>query len=142
MSRKYKGVQPTECGNKIKFDIRINGERIRPVKVIKPTKAGLEQAEKIWYAIQHDIDNGKLDITKYFPRSKIAKRLNRNNGNHTTIGELLDRYLHHSKSELAYSTWKNYKTSILNILIPEFGDIPASHLKQSHIQDWKAKYST
>lgn len=142
MPRKYKGVQPTECGNKIKFDIRINGERIRPVKAIKPTKTGLEQAEKMWYAIQHDIDNGNLDISKYFPRSKIAQRLNKNNGNHTTVGELLDRYLRHSKSELAYSTWTNYKTSILNILIPEFGDIPASNLKQSHIQDWKAKYSS
>lgn len=142
MPRKYKGVQPTECGNKIKFDIRINGERIRPVKAIKPTKAGLEQAEKIWYAIQHDIDNDNLDISKYFPRSKIAQRLNKNNGNHITIGELLDRYLRHSKSELAYSTWQNYKTSILNILIPEFGDIPASKLKRSHIQDWKTKYHT
>lgn len=145
MARKFKGIKATPCGNKTIFNFSYNGKRHRITKAIKPSSQGLHRAEQKWFVLNEAIDNGRGDeaIIELFPNSKLAKKIQENNGDYITVEYLLDRYLQvDSVYEIDPTTRSKYKPIILNILIPAFGEIPVTQLKRSDIEDWKARYHT
>jgi integrase len=53
-----------------------------------------------------------------------------------TVGDLLERYL--SAAELGGKTRERYRGIVDDVLVPEFGDLLASRLRPSAVQEWQS----
>lgn len=131
----YSGVRSR--GKGIEIDFMYQGIRCRETVPVNPTKSALKEQARKREVILYEIHQGKFDYSKHFPNSKKAKELSNRKGYFVTIKELLENYLHESRSQKALSTWNDHRKSVDNILIPQFGHLSVSDLKLFHIREWE-----
>jgi len=135
MAKKHSGVRP-KSNSSIEIDFYYRGIRCRETIRLKPTPQNLNYAAKRKAKIEVDIAHGTFDYAKEFHDSRRAKLFAKKPGDVITVGEYLTEWLDSIKESVKASTFHNYKKTINNRLIPEFGDKKLSELEVSHVKDW------
>jgi len=121
-------------GKSIQIDFYYLGKRCRETLKIEPTKPNLAFARGLKTTIQHEIAIGTFSYTKHFPNSKNA-RLGSKSTN-KTVSQALDEYIKASKRTLEKSTWRDYYSSIVHHLKPQFGEMLLVDVTSSTIKTW------
>ncbi|GGX55480.1 integrase [Saccharospirillum salsuginis] len=103
---------------------------------MSPTKPNINAAKLKLGAIQHDIAMGTFDFGRYFPNSKHALRLGNSQKQLITIDRLLNDWLKRVKDRTAYSTLRDYSSSVRFHLIPKFGSRKIGDLKSTEVEEW------
>jgi hypothetical protein len=96
---KYTGIKASE--NTIQLDFIVNGVRFRETLKVKPTQAALKHANTIRENIRLEDALGKLDLLKYFPNSKKARKVSINQSKYMTVEKLLNDFLKRKQKSCA-----------------------------------------
>lgn len=121
-------------GDSIYLDFYYQGIRQRPSLGLKPTKANILHAQRLFAAIELDIAMGKFDFSERFPNSKKAISINKTQN--ITISQALDDYMRSAQRTLEKSTIKGYNSAIEFYLKPNFGHIKLTDLTASDVKAW------
>ncbi|NHA14631.1 Arm DNA-binding domain-containing protein [Thioalkalivibrio sp. XN279] len=132
---KKRGVRPAS-DTSIEIDFMYRGMRCRERINLEPSKANLNHASLMRRRILDEIALGTFEYGAHFPDSPRARSLARNPSSVITVGEALEAYLEDNRTALAYSTWLDYRNSILNQLIPALGHLTLDELKRSHVREF------
>ncbi len=135
MGRKFTGVQATSKTS-IEIAFTYRGVRCRERIKHKPTPANLKAASRHREAVLDAIAHGTFDYSVTFPDSPRAILFSLIPGRAITIKDYLDGWLKQTSARLKTSTWKDYRKTVNNHLIPAFGHIRLSELKRTHIKEW------
>ena len=125
-------------GNSIILSFTYQGERFRETLSIPPTIPNIKAANRKREGILFEIQMGKFEYLDHFPNSKKAIEIKRTNPNQIIIERALNEWLKRTQNRIAKSTLRGYLSAINYYLIPQFGDIPLSELKATHVKDWLA----
>ncbi|MBN6740112.1 DUF3596 domain-containing protein [Acidithiobacillus sp. MC6.1] len=128
--------EASESSIEVTFTYR--GKRCRERLRLKPTPANLKRAIRFREAVLQAIATGTFDYRVSFPESKNAAQFADRKGDTLSVADFLDAWLKRQRSLLKSSTWNDYYKTIVNHLIPAFGDNILSDLKRSTIREWCA----
>jgi len=132
-AKKYPGIT-IRSKSSIQIAFNYKGIWHRVTLKYEATPSGLKAAVGKRASIIKAISDGTFDYAKEFPNSKHAAKYG--DTCNITIEEALNKRLQWVHAKREYSTFKDYKNSILNHLIPEFGCLTLSELKVRHITSW------
>lgn len=134
----------------IEISFSYNGKRCRERIPLPPTATNLKRAEQHRARILFEISQGAFDYAQVFPNSPRAAKYannsdeNTNNSDENTdssddikkIGKYLETWLERKKKHIAASTYREYRLTVNNLLIPKFGKEDLSLLERQPIKDW------
>ena len=109
-------------------------ERIK----LAPNDKNLKYAHRLKSEIVNSIARGTFDYSEFFPGSKMARKLSSLPGATITVKDFLKQYLITIKNSHARSTYLDYKNSVNNFLIPQFGSLYLTELKRAQVSAWIA----
>jgi integrase len=135
MGGKYDGVRAASKSS-IEIDFYYHGKRCRERIKLKPTATNLKRAERHRAAILDAIYSGTFDYNTTFPNSKNKPTSTRITAQEHLLAFHLANWLRNIKKHIAASTFDDYRKTVNNILIPEFGDIAIQDFRKSHVKDW------
>ncbi|MBV8271914.1 MAG: tyrosine-type recombinase/integrase [Cupriavidus sp.] len=138
MGRDGRGVRKvSDSSVQISFTYRgvICRERLR----IKPTTAGLKQAELIRAEVLLSIARGTFNYAKAFPESPRAATFAEFKGEIKTVEDYLENWLERQQRFLKASTVDGYRKVVSYLLIPKFGKKRLSELTRADFRDWLDK---
>ncbi|PTQ86936.1 Arm DNA-binding domain-containing protein [Nitrosomonas ureae] len=137
MGGKYPGVRESSDSS-IEIDFYYKGQRCRERLPIKPSPANLKKAAQHRAAILNAIDAGTFDYSFTFPNSKNAEKFKPDPiaGYGRTVSDALKVYIECARTSLAQSTWRDYRNSIMNHLIPSLGSINLRELTRADIKNF------
>lgn len=130
-----KGIRAASTGS-IEIHFMYRGVRCRERIKLQPTKPNLAYAARLKRQIEDEIARGEFEYRHHFPDSPRAKTLARQPGAAITVAEALGDYLEEAKAWLARSTWLDYRNSIQNHLIPEFGQLQIDELTRARVRSY------
>lgn len=135
MGRGGKGWRrASETSYEISFTYR--GQRCRERVALKPSPANDRRIERHRAAVLDAIERGTFDYAYTFPESKRAEEFVERRGQVVTVKDYLDQWLKRVEPHLKASTHTDYKKTINNHLIPQFGDKRLTELKRPDIREW------
>ncbi len=114
------------------------GQRCRERIALKPSSANDRSIDRHRSAILDAIARGTFDYAYTFPDSKNLPQFVDRQGQIITIKQYLDAWLKQQKDHTSASTWNDYRKTINNHLIEEFGDLKLTELKRPIIREWCA----
>lgn len=138
MGRNGSGVRRASA-NSIEITFTYRGVRCRERIGLKPTPANLKSAERHRAAILDAIAKGTFNYRETFPDSKKAILFASSKGEVVSLGTYLAEWLERERSHTKISTWRDYRRTVENVLIPAFGDIKLADFRRTHVRDWAAK---
>lgn len=119
----------------------VNGDRYRESLGLKVSKPNLKHAEQKLQAIKYEISIGNFDYLQHFPNSRKAADFRKKSGSTLLVSDLLNDWLKRMNDKCAYSTLKDYASSVNYHLIPRFGALSVSEVNPSLINEWLAELS-
>lgn len=135
MGGKYPGVRESSDSS-IEIDFYYKGKRCRERLAIKPSPANLKKASLHRAAILSAIDTGTFDYAFTFPNSKNAEKFAPSS---YSVKSYLVEWLENKKPVLKASTHNDYAKTLLNIIVPRFGQKPLNLLGRNDIRLWIAE---
>ncbi|WP_042261449.1 site-specific integrase [Paraburkholderia heleia] len=138
MGRDGRGVRKvSDTSIQISFTYRgvVCRERLR----IKPTTAGLKQAELIRSEILLSIARGTFNYAKSFPDSSKAVMFAQFKGEVRTVAVYLEAWVERQGKFLKASTVDGYRKIVDYHLIPQFGKKTLSELTRADFRAWLDK---
>lgn len=105
-----------------------DGKRQRETLALKPTPEHIKHAEQLAQLIQLEVDTGRFDISRHFPKSKTLVI------NH--FGHYIDLWIQKNKSTVAPSSWDSYISHIENHIRPYFCDLEPELITAEVIEQW------
>lgn len=114
------------------------GKRCRERIALKPSSANDKAVANHRAAILDAIARDTFDYAYTFPNSKNLEDFVERKGQVITVKDFLDQWLKRQKNHTKASTWNDYRKTVNNHLIPEFGDLKLTELKRPVIRDWCA----
>jgi len=136
MDNKLTGIKANNSSITISFTY--NDIRCRETVKVKPTKSSLREMVRKRDAILYEIEFGKFDYLKHFPKSKKAKVLAGNLASNITIKEMINDWFKRTQDQWEYSTKRGYISKITHHIEPNFGHVYVSEFKPSLFKDWGA----
>ncbi|QDQ25623.1 site-specific integrase [Chitinimonas arctica] len=130
-----RGVRAASASS-IEITFFYRGERCRERIRLKPTPANLKAAEKYKAAIEDSISKGTFNYLATFPESSKAEKYVERKGQILTVEVFLDAWLERQRKHVKASTFDGYRKIMLNILIPNFGNLKLDALKRATIRGW------
>lgn len=138
MGRSGRGVKPASKSS-IEITFVYRGKRCRERIPLPPTAANLKRVDQHRSAILYEISRGTFDYAHVFPNSPRAAEFSDAGSSRETLASYLERWLDVKKTQIAASTYRDYRGIILNLVIPKFGmKIRLGQLRRSHIKEWLA----
>jgi integrase len=138
MGRDGRGVKPASKSS-IEITFVYRGKRCRERIPLPPTAANLKRAEHHRSAILYEISRGTFDYAQVFPNSPRAAEFTDAGSTRETLAAYLERWLDVKKTQIAASTYRDYRGIILGLVIPRFGKtMRIGQLRRSHIKEWLA----
>jgi integrase len=134
MGRDGRGVKAASATS-IEITFMYRGIRCRERLPLKPKSANLRRAEQHRAAILHVISLGVFDYAHTFPNSPRAKLFARQPGDLKTVEAYLSNWSERQKKHLKSSTLQGYRKIIDYQLIPWFGSMRLSDLRQRHVRE-------
>ncbi len=125
----------------IGIDFYYQGIRCRERLKLSPTPANLKYAKRLKSTIEMAIEKGTFDYADYFPNSRFATKLTKIPGAVISVKDALRAWLIRIEKTVERSTYLDYRNSVENHLIPEFGDTAIARLKKREVQNWTAGLS-
>lgn len=124
----------TARNKSIQIAFTYQGKECRHSLKLRPTPANIKHAERKRRQIIDEIELGKFDYAKHFPKSNIARK-------HTpeipcNIYESLLLTLERKKPTCEYSTWSRYKRMVDGRLKEAFGSYKLNELTDTDITSW------
>src|SRR5574343_138627 len=135
MGRSGTGVRAASESS-IEITFSYQGKRCRERIALQPSPANLKRAERHRAAILDAIEKGTFDYTQTFPDSKRAAEFAKRPGDAITVSDYLCTWLNVQAATLKSSTLLDYRKTVLNILIPAFGDTRLSDLKRPQLREF------
>lgn len=134
---RVKGVKPrSETSIEITFHYR--GVRCRETVTLPPTAANQKHCARLKATIEHEIAIGIFDYVRHFPDSPRAKTFARTPGAAVSIADHLRVWHDSIKQAVQKETWDEYGKDITRRLIPAFGEMRLTELKQRDVRLWVA----
>lgn len=124
----------TKSSIEIRFPYR--GERCEEVLQLEPTAKNMAYAKRFRGEIMNAIERGTFDYARTFPNSRKAGRFAFIAGDTETVCEALTGFLTGAQKRVERSTYLDWRNSVNHVLIPVFGHMRLSELRQSHVQAW------
>lgn len=138
MGRDGRGVKAASKSS-IEITFVYQGKRCRERIPLPPTTANLKRAENHRAAILYEISRGTFDYAQVFPDSTRADWFAGSSKGDRTLAVYLEDWLDVKKTQIAASTYRDYRGIILNLVIPKFGTkIRLQQLRRADIKDWLA----
>ena len=130
------GVVP--AGNRIRFDLRIDGKRFRPTVRWVPDQINLKRARERMLIYRAQIAAGTFSFTNSFPEYRCRKRLGLAPQT-LTCSEVFDRFLAHcearvGRDDLAPSTAASYRQMLNHTWRPRIGHLPFLGVRYSTLE--------
>ncbi|HEY0941890.1 MAG TPA: DUF3596 domain-containing protein [Steroidobacter sp.] len=130
------GVVP--AGNRIRFDLRIDGKRFRPTVRWFPNEINLKRAGGLMLIYKAQIAAGTFSFANSFPEYRCRKRLGLAPQT-LTCSEVFDRFLAHcearvSRDDLAPSTAASYRQILNHTWRPTIGHLPFLGVRYSTLE--------
>lgn len=126
----FKGIFPRETS--ILIDLRGIGYG-RQTLLIPPTPRNLKYSAQVRDQILQDHALGKLDISLYFPDSKLAKQKPKQACD--TFREWGDKWLTRIKPNIEATTHQEYRNALSGYFYPLWGDISLKELTKEMLAD-------
>lgn len=131
---KYPGVR-IASETSIEIDFYYKNQRCRERIQLKPSPANLKKAANHRAAIISAIDSGTFDYLFTFPNSKNALKFA---PTQYTVRTYLTEWLENKRPTLKASTFNDYRKTINNQIIPQFGAKPLHTLSRNDVRIWIA----
>ncbi|BAO86001.1 site-specific integrase [Caballeronia cordobensis] len=138
MGRDGRGVRKVSDSS-VQISFTYKGVVCRERLQIKPTTAGLKQAERIRAEILLNIERGIFNYAKAFPESSRAALFAEFKGEIKTVADYLEAWLERQKKHLKSSTVDGYRKIIEYLLVPHFGKSTLADLTRTGFRDWLDK---
>jgi integrase len=138
--RKYPGVRANSATS-IEIDFRYRNIRCREAVELIPNDKNLRYCSKWKSTIEHEIATNTFEYAKHFPESPKVKLFSRMPGDSLLVGAYLEEWLESEEKKVRHSTFSGYQKILKYSLIPAFGNLALSDLRQSHIYTWTDTYS-
>lgn len=132
---KGSGVR-VRSASSIEIRFYFRGMRCTEVVRLPPTAGNIAYAHRFRSEIINQIGRGTFDYAKTFPDSNRAALFARLAGDVETVKGALEAFLTGAEKRVARSTFLDWRNSVNRVLIPRFGALRLSELRQSHIQAW------
>lgn len=133
--RKRTGVRAVS-ETTIQIDFTYKTIRCRERLKLQPTTANLKRAELHRSAILDAIERGTFDYSTTFPDSPNRFLFAEYKGAGYKLEDWLETWLERQKKHLKSSTYDDYRKTVENILIPEFGCTHLPDFKRPTMRDW------
>lgn len=130
----FKGVRAVSKST-IEIDFYFQGVRCRERVNLKPTPTNLKRAARHRAAILDAIDRGTFDYSVTFPDSKNLEKFLPSSVN-LTLEKYLTDWLDMKAPGLKVSTLHDYKKTVKNLIIPEFGEYRLDEIKRPAVRAW------
>lgn len=114
------------------------GKRCRERVALKPSAANDKAIDNHRGAILDAIARDTFDYAYTFPNSKHLDQFVERRGQIVTVKDYLDKWLKQQKDHTSASTWNDYRKTVNNHLIEEFGELKLTDLKRPVIREWCA----
>lgn len=118
---------------------QFQGRRCRERVALEPSAANDKRIAQFRAAVIESIDRGTFDYAYTFPHSERARQFAVETGVGMTVRQHLEEWLERTRPTVAESTFRDYRRSVMNVLIPAFGDYPLQDLRRRDIRDWCAR---
>lgn len=135
MGRNRTGVRAASESS-IEITFTYHGQRCRERLRLKPTPPNLKRATRFRESVLQAIATGIFDYRVSFPDSKNAGHFAVRVGDVSSTADFLDDWLKRQRPIVKSSTWNDYHKTVVNHLIPAFGEYTLSDLKRSVIREW------
>lgn len=120
----------------ILVDFYYRGVRCKERLKLPPTAANTKFAANLKAQVQAEIARGTFDYGKYFPNSKKARMLSRTPGTAVSIEQALTQWLAGMKSQIEYTTYRDYELAIDRVWVPKFGKLRLPELTRAALKEW------
>jgi len=135
MGREGRGVKAATATS-IQIQFQYNGKTCRERIPLPPTAANLKRAEQHRAAILYEISRGTFDYAQVFPNSKNAIKRAPTKGGATLVARYLETWFEARKVTLSASSAREWRGTIYNRLIPQFGKSVLDALSRREIKQW------
>lgn len=135
MKTKYRGVT-IRGPEAIQISFSYQGKRCREIIRLPATEANIKHAAKRRDIILYEIELNRFDYLSHFPHTKNKTALAAKGGCSTTIEEALKSWLITAQKSHAFSTVRDYESSVYYHLIPRFGHFTLDEITRTDIQTW------
>lgn len=135
MKTKYRGVT-IRGPEAVQISFSYQGMRCREIIRLPATETNLKHAAKRRDIILYEIELNRFDYLSHFPHTKNKIVLAAQSGCSMTIEEALKSWLITAQKNHAFSTVRDYESSVYYHLIPRFGHFTLDEITRSDIQTW------
>lgn len=122
-------------GDRIQVDFYYRGVRCRETLPLRPTPENLLKAAQKREAVLYAINNGAFEYEKFFPTSRLGKRIFASAGR-VTVADLLNQFMQSHERTIEFSTLRDYQSAIRCHLVPAFGGYKVNDLRPSDVREW------
>lgn len=123
-------------GTSIRIGFTYRREYCRETLKMQPTKRNLNYAERYRAEILSQIERGVFDYAEHFPDSVRAAYSGP--GRTIKMRDYLSTWLDRVKPTVSASTYRDYRNTVLNRLVPAFGTYTVVEMTRPLIRDWAA----
>lgn len=121
------GVKPASQSS-IAISFNYKGRRCRERLKLAPTAANLLYVKRLKAQIENEITLGTFDYAKHFPDSPRARQVFEGE----PLGPYLLRWLEAEKPNIKASTYRDYRKTFHNVLVPRLEGVTLQSFRLSH----------
>lgn len=120
----------------IEIQFQYKGKTLKKRLKKAPTESNLNWAAQHRAAILMEIDEGRFDYLKHFPKGKKAMMLAETPGQAMYLKDYLETWLQAQKPYLKAAGWNSDRKIIRNKLITTFGHLTLTQITRKHLRDY------